>query len=311
METAPFYADVAYGPESGVAHWVTPSDGVRIRVAHWPLADAKGTVLLFPGRTEYIEKYGDAAQELQARGYASVAIDWRGQGLADRLIPERAIGHVDTFADYQLDVKAVMAHVDALDLPGPYYLMAHSMGGCIGLRSLHEGLDVKAAAFSAPMWGLTLASWLRPFVTALPAVAVRFGKGDRLAPGQMLETYVLREEFDLNTLTNDKVLWERLQEQVRKYPDLALGGPSLNWLYQAMREMDALHEMLSPDYPCLSFVGTNESIVDPVRIRNRMSRWPEGRLVTLKGGEHEVMLELPHMRNRVFDLTAAHFADYP
>ena len=311
METAPFHADVAYGPDGGVAHWITAADGVRIRVGHWPMADAKGTVLIFPGRTEFLEKYGDAARELQARGYASVAIDWRGQGLADRLIPERRLGHVGTFADYQKDVNAVMAHIAALDLPRPFYLIGHSMGGCIGLRSLHEGLDVKAAMFSAPMWGLGLAAWLRPLAVTMPALAVRFGKGAMLAPGQTLETYVLREDFDLNTLTNDRPMWDRMLEQVTRHPDLALGGPTLHWLHQATREMDALHELPSPDYPCVTFLGTNESIVDPVRIRNRMSRWAEGRLVTLKGGEHEVMLELPHMRQQVFDTTAAHFADYP
>lgn len=308
METAPFHADVAYGPEGGVAHWLTTADGVRIRVAHWPLEGAKGTVLIFPGRTEYIEKYGDAAREFAARGYAAVAIDWRGQGLADRLAAERGLGHVGTFADYQLDVAAVMAHVAALELPRPYYLMAHSMGGCIGLRALHEGLDVAAVAFSAPMWGLSLAPWLKPFAHAVPFVANLLGRGETMSPGQELTTYVLREEFDLNTLTNDREMWERLQEQMRSYPDLSLGGPSLQWLHEANREMDALHEMLSPDYAALTFLGTSEDIVDPERIRNRMTRWPEGQLVTLKGGEHEVMLELPHMRQQVFDDTDAHFA---
>jgi len=129
METAPFFEDIAFGPAGGAAHWLTTDDGARIRVGHWPFADAKGTVLMFPGRTEYIEKYGDAAREMQAHGYASVAIDWRGQGIADRFLPERRLGHVGTFADYQKDVRAVMDHVRALGLPEPYYLVAHSMGG--------------------------------------------------------------------------------------------------------------------------------------------------------------------------------------
>ena len=310
MEVAPFYNDVAYGPKGGKAHWVTASDGVRIRVAHWPKANAKGTVLIFPGRTEYIEKYGDAAREFGKRGFASVAIDWRGQGLADRLLPDRNLGHVKAFSDYQTDITALMDHVKVLDLPQPYYLMAHSMGGCIGLRALHNGLDVKAAAFSAPMWGLGLAGWLRPFAWALPKIATRIGKGEELAPGQSLDTYVLREEFDLNTLTCDKGMWERLQEQASAHPDLTLGGPTLHWLAEATREMDALHEMLSPDYPTITFLGTSETVVDPVRVRNRMSRWSEGQLEVIKGAEHEVMLELPARRQHVFDLTAAHFSEF-
>jgi len=53
-------------------------------VGHWTGQHVKGTVLLFPGRTEYIEKYGPAAADFLARGFATVVIDWRGQGLADR-----------------------------------------------------------------------------------------------------------------------------------------------------------------------------------------------------------------------------------
>ena len=77
----------ADGPQGGVAQWLTTSDGVRVRVAVWGRDAPKGTVLLFPGRTEYVEKYGRAAGDLLARGFATVAIDWRGQGLADRLQP--------------------------------------------------------------------------------------------------------------------------------------------------------------------------------------------------------------------------------
>ncbi len=57
MQTAPLYNDISGGPEGGVAHWLTTSDGLRIRVGLWNMADAKGTVLIFPGRTEFVEKY--------------------------------------------------------------------------------------------------------------------------------------------------------------------------------------------------------------------------------------------------------------
>ena len=60
---APFHADLAEGPAGGHALWVNTSDGVRIRIGLWP-AGEKGTVLLLPGRTEYIEKYGRAAADL-------------------------------------------------------------------------------------------------------------------------------------------------------------------------------------------------------------------------------------------------------
>ena len=108
MTAAPLFAE-ADGPAGGVAYWLTTVDQIRIRVAVWGHDAAKGTVLLFPGRTEYVEKYGRAATDLLTRGYATVTVDWRGQGLADRLQPNAALGHVADFKDYQLDVDAVVA----------------------------------------------------------------------------------------------------------------------------------------------------------------------------------------------------------
>lgn len=307
MQPAPLYDDVAAGPPGGAAHWLTTADGLRIRVGHWPLAQAKGTVLIFPGRTEFVEKYGLVAQAMQDYGYASLAIDWRGQGLAQRLARTPAVGHVRHFSDYQLDVAAVMAHAAALHLPRPYFLLAHSMGGCIGLRALIEGLDVAAAMFSAPMWGVQLAAPLRPLAWAAGALSRPLGFDQALSPGQSLESYVLREEFANNTLTNDPEIFAALQEQLIRYPALGLGGPSLGWLYAALQEMRRLSKMPAPDVPALCFLGSDEAIVHPGRIRRRMRRWPEGRLQKIKGGKHEMLLDLPEMRQKLFADTAAFF----
>ena len=101
MDAAPLYSDVAKGPEGGSAYWLTTSDGVRIRIGVWGPKDtaSAGTILLFPGRTEYIEKYGEAAGVFAQAGYTTVSVAWRGQGLAERLLPERDKGPVGRFAD--------------------------------------------------------------------------------------------------------------------------------------------------------------------------------------------------------------------
>ena len=307
MEKAPLFDDIAEGPSGGAAHWLTTSDGLRIRVGHWKKADAKGTILIFPGRTEFVEKYGATARALHDRGYATLAIDWRGQGIADRLLPNRAIGHVGHFTDYQMDVAAVMAHAKALDLPRPYFLIGHSMGGCIGLRALINGLDVKAAMFSAPMWGIQMSTALRPVAWGLSAVSTPLGFDQSLAPGQFEQSYVLRVDFDGNTLTNDPTMFTKMRKQLIAHPDLALGGPSLRWLNTSLREMHNLSLAPTPDIPCITFLGSNEAIVDPVRIQQRMRDWPGGALHTLANGRHEMMMDAPRIRKTMFDQTAALF----
>ncbi len=55
---------------------------VRVRYARWPsaLKERRGTVCIFPGRSEFIEKYFEVVGELRRRGFAVAIMDWRGQG---------------------------------------------------------------------------------------------------------------------------------------------------------------------------------------------------------------------------------------
>lgn len=307
MSEAPLHATLADGPEGGAAHWLLATDGVQIRVGLWPLEGAKGTVFLLPGRTEYIEKYGRAAGDLRARGYATVTIDWRGQGLADRALDDRMVGHVDDFAEYQLDMEAMLTFARAQELPRPWFLMAHSMGGCIGLRSLVGDHPFTAAAFSAPMWGILIASWMRPMAVALSTASRWLRFDHRYVPGSKEMTYVLSTPFVGNTLTTDPEMWDYMRQQAIGCPDLVLGGPSLGWLKAALTECNALSLMPSPDLAIVTALGLQEKIVDVGPIHARMARWPKGTLSLYPNAEHEVMMERPATRERFFDEACALF----
>ncbi len=318
MESAPFFDDIADGPEGGEAWWLTADDDVRIRIGAWghntkdgaKNGAKNGTVLLFPGRTEYIEKYGRAARDLLSRGYATLTIDWRGQGLADRMVDDPATGHVHWFSDYQKDVKAMVAAAESLGLRRPFFLVAHSMGGCIGLRALHENLPVAAAAFTGPMWGIAMAPSTRPAAWALAWGGRMFGFGHLNAPGTGGDSYVMTAPFEDNLLTTDPDMFSYMQAQGRAHPELLLGGPSLRWLHEALRETLDLSRMPSPPHPAITFLGSNERIVDTDRVIARMQSWPNGELEMIEGGEHEVMMDRPDTRARIFDRMCGFFADH-
>lgn len=302
---------MADGPEGGAAFWLTTEDRVRLRIGVWP-GGQNGTVLLFPGRSEYVEKYGRAARDLLQRGFSLLVIDWRGQGLADRLIDDPDVGHVARFTDYQHDVAAVMDALPGLDLPGPHHLLSHSMGGAIALRALLNGLPVRAAVFSAPMWNIHMSPLMRPAARALSFVSRPLGFGASFAPGTNgANTYVAATSFKDNALTSDADMYAYMKEQAAAHPELALGGPSLAWVHEAMRETLDLAARPSPPVPALTFLGAEESIVSPDAIRERMARWPGGSLVEVPGARHEVMMETPEIRSRIFDQTCAFFAKAP
>ncbi|WP_043769426.1 alpha/beta fold hydrolase [Roseivivax isoporae] len=306
-DAAPFLSELSEGPEGTHAFWVEAIDAVRLRLAHFPAKSARGTVLLFPGRTEYVEKYGRTARDLAERGYATLCVDWRGQGLADRFLADVRTGHVASFADYQKDVDAMIAAARSMDLPRPFHLLAHSMGGCIGLRALMRGIDVASVVFTGPMWGIQMASTLRPAAWALSWSGARLGLGHVYTPGTRPDAYVVAEAFENNLLTTDTEMYEYMRSHVMAEPRLQLGGPSLHWLHQALGECRDLAQRPSPSLPCVTFVGSNERIVDVLRIRERMARWPGGRLEVIAGGEHEVLMEGREIRTRIVDAGVALF----
>ncbi|MDJ1008017.1 MAG: alpha/beta hydrolase [Paracoccaceae bacterium] len=308
MDAAPFRNDLAEGPEGGRAVWAGASDGVRLRAGGWP-EGAKGTVLLFTGRTEYIEKYGRMARAFAEAGLATAAVDWRGQGLADRLAGDRNIGHVRRFEDYQRDVAAFLDAVQALKFPRPYHFLGHSMGGAIGLRAISEGLEVRSAVFSAPMWGINLPGWLTPFAGAIIETSHHLGLGLAYAPGTGPRPYPFRQAFKGNELTHDPESYDWLRAHIRGEPGFGLGGPSMNWIREAFAEFRHLRSIADVPCPALAMVGSDEAVVVPGAVHQIVGRWPTGRSVTLPGARHEPMMELPAIRADFTERAIAHFLE--
>lgn len=302
MENAPYDALVANGPENANAYWVNADDGVRLRVTEWREGgSSKGTVLIFQGRTENIEKYGRTVLALQDFGYCSFAIDWRGQGLSDRLTDDRMTGHVGAYSDYQRDVAAMMLAAATLDLPKPWFLLGHSLGACVGLRALIEGLPVEACAFTAPLWGLNISPLQRLAAWPLSWAAMATGKGHAYAPGTRGESYVLHTPFDENRLTQDRDMYQYYVDISEKLEEQQLGGPSMRWLFQTLKETRSLSKQRSPDLPCLTFCGADDTIVATHAAVNRMSRWPRGELEIIAGAKHDVLCETPKIRSKVLE----------
>ena len=66
--------------------------------------------------------------------------------------------------------------------------------------------------------------------------------------------------------------------------------------------------MASPTVPCLVGMGTDERVVDPRAIPERMARWPGGRLEVIAGARHEVLMERPELRGPFVAQVLTHFA---
>jgi lysophospholipase len=257
--------------------------GMRVRLGHrLPQGRPYGTVVVLPGRAEFIEKYGETLGELTAEGFAVAILDWRGQGGSDRFIDQRYRGHVVQVDDYLADLTAVLERLQKLSLPRPYLILAHSMGGHIALRHLHDHPDSFAGAvLTAPMFGIQLRPTPEPVARALCRAAVALGAATRYAPGQ--------RDFDLTRF-------------VFATNKLTLGGVTFGWLGAALRSLAAVRRpgyLEAIETPILVCQAGIERIVSNRAQEEVVRRLPHGRLLRFPEAKHELLLERPEIRQQV------------
>jgi lysophospholipase len=295
-------------PASGTAEWFCGADGNRLRAASFfPKGQARGSVVLSPGRTEAIEKYFETVQDLLDRGFAVVVHDWRGQGLSHRALPDRLKGHAAGFKDFLGDYTALLNHFDDR-LPKPWIAMAHSMGGCLTLLALAHGEKrFSAAIMSAPMLGLNTGNRGKRGARALAAVMSKIRPGDYILgdPGKPFG-----DGFEGNILTHDRARYERSVAQLRANEDLALGSPTWGWLafaFSAVTWLRATSGVEQIDIPVVALGAAEEKLVDNKDQQAVMARVPKGRWLEVPGAYHEILQETDAIRAvfwREFDALA-------
>jgi lysophospholipase len=276
--------------------------GARLRYACWDAAGkARGTVVLMTGHTEFIEKYAtEVVGELLGRGYAVMAMDWRGQGLSDRPLPDRGKSHIDDFATYVADFQLFLEQLVIPQAPRPMLALAHSMGAHIVLRALAENGagPFSAGVFVAPMTGLKREGLLRAMLRLVPVRA-------RLEEHYLTGIGVLHAQaFAGNVLTHDERRFRFTKQWFAADPRLALGGPTLGWCRQAARSMIL---MRSPGFlerlgmPALVLSAAQDALVDSATHAPVARRLPRGAFLSVAGSRHEIMMESDAIRAGFWD----------
>lgn len=285
--------DVPAGAEE---HWLEGRGGVRLRALTAPAqaSPPRGSVIVCPGRTEFIEKYFEVVGELQARGFCVFVIDWRGQGLSGRQLANPMKGHFDTLDDPVNDLATALK-VLADKLPRPHILLAHSMGGAIALRALQtRRVEVEAAAFSAPMWGIAnLGAFGKKFARFVTSI----GGGGGFAPG--VEKRWRRESFKRNSVTHDKERHARAQGLIAEEPRLALAGPTLGWVTSAADAVEGFQQPRALAHlrmPVLVASAAQEALVDNRSHAEIAALLPDCTHITIAGAKHELLMETDAIR---------------
>ena len=299
-ESAPLRATPdAPVPAGGRAEWYEGAGGARLRAALFPAPGAsRGAVVLSPGRTEPIEKYFETIETLRARGFTVLAHDWRGQGLSDRLLPDRMAGHAGRPEDFLIDYARLLAAFRD-SLPKPWIALGHSMGGCLILLALASGQRGFSGAFlSAPMLAMRTGSVPVLLARCLSAVLSR-------TPwrGAMITRANGDERFETNIYTHDEARWRRNMAQMAAWPELTLGDPTWGWLefaFRATRVLRAGPSLPRIDIPVTLLLAGEERLTDNAGARRVAARLKRGRLIEIPGADHERLQETDAVQAQVW-----------
>ena len=278
-------------PDGAAAEWFVGAGGARLRAALFGgEGPARGSVVVSPGRTEAIEKYYEVARRLTSRGFVVLIHDWRGQGLADRLLPNRLLGHAAGFKDFLADYEALLAAF-ASRLPPPWLALGHSMGGCLTLLAMAEGEGRFAGAvLSAPMLGVRTGAVPRLIARVLASTMTLAGAGARATPAPAVADI----PFESNIVTHDRARYARNEGQLIACPDLALGPPTWGWLdfaFSATRRLATGRGVPRITVPVTVVAAGDDVLVDNAALQAVTGRVPGGRFLEIPGAFHEILQE--------------------
>ncbi|MEE2690530.1 MAG: alpha/beta hydrolase [Pseudomonadota bacterium] len=270
----------------------------------FPTPGARGGVVLMAGRSEFIEKYFEVIADLHARGLSVATMDWRGQGLSERLLPEREKGHILDFGAFRSDLRLFTEEVAKKRFSGPLFLLTHSMGGVPALQLLADGYDAFAAAvLTAPMTQLFDDPVKRMGARLLANAACALGGTRQPVPN--VKEHSL--EFEGNILTSDPIRHARFRDLQAAAPNAILREPTYGWLRAAMAAIDDLHR---PDRfatlktPVRIISAEKDELVSSKDHRILAERSALIDNVTIKGALHEILMERDDLRAaywRAFD----------
>jgi lysophospholipase len=290
-------------PEGAVEGTLKTRDGVALRFARWPPPPGrKGTVCLFQGRAEFIEKYFETVRDLRARGFAVATLDWRGQGGSERALRNRRKGYVRSFSRYQIDLETFVNEVVLPDCPPPVFAFAHSMGATILLQAAYAGHRwFDRMVLLAPM--IALPAMRRMRGTRMLVRTLRLmGLGAMYVPGG--DASVLQQRpFAGNLLTSDPVRYARNIAVLEAEPSLATGWPTVAWGDCAFRVMAEVSQPAYPSrirQPLLIIAAGLDGIVSTPAIEEFSIRLRAGSHLIVPGARHEMLMEQDRFRSQVF-----------
>lgn len=311
----------------------TNAQGAKIRFAFSPppdLTTVKGHIVMLPGFKEPIEKYFEAVRDMHARGYAVWLMDWRGQGGSERYLPDQP--HKAHHTGYEEQIETLHQFITRHVLPAkpaqlPLHIMAHSMGGHLTLRYLHDHNQpdekgnpgpITSAMLTSPMLDISTGALPKPLARQMAKFAKASGSLDKFIPGgsgfhmplpgeadDKGKKQIQTTSIDLNpatsNLTSDPERIGVMATWMLRKPEIALGDPTYGWVYHTMNSVDVLNQ---EDYlkaittPVLMEISGTDRVVVPAASQRAAGLLPNCTRLDIPDAKHEIWMERDALRQQ-------------
>ena len=264
--------------------------GKAIAAWRFDAEQPRGTVVLVHGFTESGMKFSELIHSLLRNGYSALTCDQRGHGQSwrDSDIQDLSLTHVDHFSDYVDDLRQLCQRVLA-DMPKPWLLFAHSMGGAVSALYLEKWHDTfSAAVLSSPMIAPNTGGMPIWVTKAMCHCAAFLGwKKRRVFVSKPFDG---PEDFATGCATGRQRFdwYDRLRVAT---PTLQNNGPTYGWTLEASRVTGAI---LAPgaveriSCPVALYAAEEDGSVMPEPQKAFIERVKQGSYALVHGSRHEI-----------------------
>ncbi len=264
--------------------------------------NTRGTVVLVSGWTEFIEKYGEPMSKILERGFNVYTMDWRGQGLSSRALPNREKGYVRSFSEFVDDLHELVVRIVQPEAAKPCILMGHSMGGNVAIQYLHDhpGFFTKAI-FCCPLIDLPVTNRLKAVFGALISTARVLGFGKKYVPGRGNWTEI---PFEENQVTSDPERYAHDLALLQQNPKLRIGGPTYIWLNAALKAIKRVSQisfLKEIQIPTMLLSASADLVVSISAHEFAARHLPHCDLVLISDGMHELLRETDAIQEKVWE----------
>ncbi len=277
-------------------------DGLTLHYAYIKAPDAKGLVILLPGRVETYPKYQEVIYDLFQAGLSVLTLDHRGQGMSSRMLSNPEKGYVRQFADYADDLQAIIEHSQLLKKHDKVHCLAHSMGAAIALTWISKYQpNLSSLILNAPMLGINAGPLSQKSAYYVAKIADDICKLFCKEPPYFIGQHGYQKQaFVGNQLCSSEKRFDLTHSLQARYK---LGGVTTRWLEQALIIINQAPDIAQYiQYPTLMLQAENEQIVS-VQAQNNWiaaakNQGVQVETLNLKNARHEILMETDDIRQQ-------------